>query len=146
MADIFPVDYTTNIGRVRKYIPDVIQLPDPKDPLAEPSYMWPDEAIQSFIDDETSNAPESVADRITIFRAAASILIATANNENLILKKITTDDLVTDGPSVSKAMLATAQELRKRADDLEFTAGAEETFTIVPSPYYGADVRTLWGL
>lgn len=106
MADIYPADFASPIGRVRKYVPDLRPLPDPEDPLAEPTYMWSDDEIQSFLDDEAGN----------VKRAAAYILIATANNENLILKKLVTEDLQTDGPSVAKAMLATAQELLKAAN------------------------------
>lgn len=128
--DIYPVDYTSNVGRVRKYIPDVVPLPDPRDMLAEPSYMWTDEAIESFLADEGA-LPLIPATLSTVLRAAASILVATANNENLILKKLVTDDLQTDGPAVAKAMLASAQELRKRADDLDFTGDREEIFLAV---------------
>lgn len=127
--DTYPVDYNSDIGRVRKYIPDVVQLPDPQDPLAEPSYMWTDDAIQSFLDDEGAIEPAPLP---PVLRAAASILVATANNENLILKKLVTDDLQTDGPAVAKAMLASAQELRKRADDIEDRESMEETFIAVP--------------
>lgn len=135
--DIYPVDYTSDVGRVRKYVPDVIQLPDPQDPLAEPSYMWTDAAIQSFLDDEGATGVTGAALPV-VLRAAASILVATANNENLILKKLATDDLQTDGPAVAKAMLASAQELRRRADDAEDNLANAETFTIVPYPAYGS--------
>lgn len=119
MADIYPADFGTAVGRVRKYIPDLRLLEDPQDPLAEPAYMWTDDEINSFLEDENGN----------VKRAAAYILIATANNENLILKKLVTEDLQTDGPSVAKAMLSTAQELLKRADAEE--AVDDETFMIV---------------
>lgn len=136
--DTYPVDYTSDIGRVRKYIPDVIQLEDPKDPLAAPSFMWTDEAIQSFLDDTMAVALEETASYQSVLRAAAAIMVATANNENLILKKIVTDDLQTDGPAVAKALLASAQELRERANDADAAAAEAETFTIVPNPYYGS--------
>lgn len=149
MADTYPVDYSTDVGRVRKYIPDIIQLPDPQDPASVPSYMWSDDAILSFLTDES--APTEVEPRSlpTVLRASASIMVATANNENLILKKLVTDDLQTDGPAVAKAMLAAAQELRKRADDIEFEADREEVFLVVPYPARGSyDVlgRPVWGL
>lgn len=119
MPDIYPADLTTDVGRVRKYIPDLQQLPDPQDPLAPASYMWSDDEIASFLEDEGGS----------IKRAAAYILIATANNENLVLKKLVTEDLQTDGPSVAKAMLSTAQELLKRADAED--AAADDEFLIV---------------
>lgn len=119
MPDIYPADMATPVGRVRKYIPDLQQLPDPQDPLAEGSYMWSDAEIESFLEDEGGS----------VKRAAAYILIATANNENLVLKKIVTEDLQTDGPSVAKAMLSTAQELLKRADAED--AAADDAFIFV---------------
>lgn len=119
MPDIYPADFSTAVGRVRKYIPDLRLLPDPEDPTIDPSYMWADDEIESFLEDEGGS----------VKRAAAYILIATANNENLILKKLVTEDLQTDGPSVAKAMLSTAQELLKRADAEESIE--DEVFFIV---------------
>lgn len=139
MTDVYPVDYTTDVGRVRKYIPDLIQLPDPKNLTAAASYMWSDVAIQSFIADETAVIP---APRAAIWRASAYIMIATANNENLILKKLVTEDLQTDGPSVAKALILAAKELLSRAED--DTSVTNETFIEVP--YINSYPRVVWGL
>lgn len=119
MPDIYPANMASDVGRVRKYIPDLRLLDDPENPAAEPSYMWTDAEIESFLEDEGGN----------VKRAAAYILIATANNENLILKKLVTEDLQTDGPSVAKAMLASAQELLKRAEADD--AAIDDAFFIV---------------
>lgn len=132
MVDTFPVDFTTDVGRVRKYIPDLLQLPDPSDPLLPASFMWSDDEIQSFLDDELGN----------VKRAAAYILIATANNENLILKAITTDDLATNGPAVSAAMLNTAKALLAQADAADGAADDVEMFYAVP--YAPAPPRFDW--
>jgi len=129
MADIFPADFTTEVGRVRKYIPDLVQLPDPSDPSLPASYMWSDAEVQSFVDDEDGN----------VKRAAAYILIATANNENLILKKLTTEDLSTDGPAVSNAMLKTAERLLA-----ETAASAEEEELFLSVPYVYNPARHDW--
>jgi len=129
MVDTYPVDFSTEVGRVRKYVPDLVKLPDPADPSAEHSFMWSDAEIQSFVDDEDGN----------VKRAAAYILIATANNENLILKKLTTEDLATDGPAVSNAMLKTAQQLLA---DTAAAASEEEVFFSVP--YVPAPPRFDW--
>jgi hypothetical protein len=130
MADTFPVDYTSDVGRVRKYIPDIKLLDDPKVPTADPSFMWEDDTIQSFIDDEIPYLwvmPDQ-APRYAIKRAAANIMIATANDENLILKKIITEDLQTDGPSVAKALILAAEKLRKAADEDAWLLDNEEVF------------------
>jgi len=124
MADIYPVDYTSAVGRVRKYIPDTRQL--------DGEYIFSDEELQSFIDDETADGVlESRSFRIR--RAAAWAMIAIANDENLILKKIKTEDLETDGPAVAKQLLASAQELFRRAEDE--AAQEAEIFIAVPNPF-----------
>jgi len=128
--DVYPVDYTTDVGCVRKYIPDVVRYADPKEPTSTPEYMWSDEAIQSFLDDDIPplwvvGVP---APRSAIWRAAANIMIATANNENLVAKKIVTEDLETDGPSVAKAMLASAAALIRRAEVEDGLDTVEEVF------------------
>ena len=124
MADIYPVDYTSAVGRVRKYIPDVRQL--------DGEYIFSDDELQSFIDDETADGVlESRSFRVR--RAAAWAMIAIANDENLILKKIKTEDLETDGPAVAKQLLASAQELFRRADDE--AAQESEIFIAVQNPF-----------
>jgi len=144
MVDIYPPDYSSNVGRVRKYIPDTALLDDPKNHTEDPAYMWSDVAIQSFIDDEVPLDETYSAPRYAIWRAAAYIMIATANNENLILKKIVTEDLQTDGPAVAKALLAAAEVLLKRADAEVNAAAVEEIFIEVP--YVHSYPRVVWGL
>lgn len=141
MADIYPVDYTTDVGRVRKYIPDIVQMVDPADPGSDPTYMWADEDIQSFIDDQTEDSLYPTR-RWHIYRAAADIMVATANNEALVLKKIVTEDLQTDGPAVAAALLKGAAQLYGRADELEETSGEGEIFISVP--YYHTPPRYDW--
>lgn len=134
MADTFPVDFTTEVGRVRKYIPDLIQLPDPRTPDGPKSFIFSDDELASFILDEKAVAEVDAA-VFHIRRAAASAMIALANNENLILKKIVTEDQETDGPAVARALIAAAQALLKRAEAEELAAyGAE--FFIIPRPAY----------
>lgn len=110
----YPVDFESTVGRVRKYIPDLVPLADPSDPDGAEDYILSDDEIQSFIDDEVmiAKAPQSWE----IKRAAAYAMIAIGNSENLILKKIVTQDQQTDGPAVAKAMIASAAALMARAD------------------------------
>lgn len=147
MADDFPADFTTSIGRVRKYIPDLIQLGDPADPDGTKSYIFTDDELQSFIDDETidGSLPET---SWRLRRAAAWAMIAIANSENLILKKLVTQDQQTDGPAVAKALIASAAMLFARAkaeEDMVNTPVATEGLLAVYPPqthsyddhYYG---------
>lgn len=129
--DIYPVDYTTDVGRVRKYIPDVRQAPDPEDPNSDPSFIFSDEELQSFVDDQTEFGIFPTRSW-HIRRAAADAMVALANDENLILKKIVTEDLETDGPAVADKLLKAATLAYKKADDEEFASDAVEVFFSVP--------------
>lgn len=135
MADQYPPDYDSDVGRVRKYIPDIALLDNPQDPTDAPSYMWGDNAIQSFINDQerfdVDNMPLDPQPQPVILRAASEILIATANNEVLVMKKIVTEDLQTDGPSVSRALLQAADALRRRAKEIDDDESQESVFLIV---------------
>lgn len=128
VVDIYPADFTTPVGRVRKYIPDLVQLNDPLDTTVTPGYIFSDPEIQSFIDDETADNVLPVTS-FRIKRAAAWAMIALANNENLILKKIVTQDQQTDGPSVAKALIASAAALMSRAEAEEATVTAAQAAT-----------------
>ena len=144
MVDVFPPDFTTEVGRVRKYIPDLLQLPDPMNPSASSSYLWSDEDIQSFVDDQKLD-PFGVATQAEMLRAAAYVLIATGNNELMILKKITTEDLETDGAAVQKQLLAAAAALFQRANAIEDRDTYAEVFIGIPyranssSDYFGRE-------
>lgn len=141
MVDVYPVDYTSDVGRVRKYIPDVTPLEDPANPLADPSYIWSDDALQSFIDDELpiiwDPTVDGAAPRTSIWRAAATAMIATANDVNLTLKKLVTEDLETDGPAVADKLIKGAQELLKKANLADATESQGEIFlTVFPETNY----------
>lgn len=131
MADEFPVDFDSPVGRVRKYIPDLVQLANPADPEDEPSFLFSDEEIESFLSDET-NEGEYPVTSWRVRRAAAWAMIALANNENLILKKITVEDQQTDGPSVARELRSSAQVLFDLAAKDEAAAGSVEGFIHVP--------------
>lgn len=126
MADITPPDLASGVGRVRKYIPDMVQLEDPKNPAAAPSYYFSDAEVAAFLA-EYSDKPE----RWHVKRAAADAIDALANNEALILKKIKTEDLETDGKAVADALRAGARALRDRARQEE----VEETPFVAVIPF-----------
>ena len=118
MVDTFPVSFATDVGRVRKYIPDLVQLPDENDPDGSVSFIFSDDEIESFINDETQDgALPTTAYRL--HRAAAWAMIALANSENLILKKLMSQDQQTDGPAVAKQLIAAAAQMFSRADKEE---------------------------
>lgn len=137
MADIFPPVLDSPIGRVRKYIPDLVQLEDPKNPGSAPEYYFSDIEIAGYISEYVD--AESEPTRSQVKRAAADAIDALANNEALILKKIKTEDLETDGPALANSLRAGARQLRQQADDEDKAASAY--FDIVPFKHYHPQTR-----
>ena len=72
-----------------------------------------------------------------VHRAAAQALVSNAStcasSGALLSKKITSQDLATDGPAVADALRAQAAALRKRADELE--ADSDGVWDVVEAPY-----------
>lgn len=67
-------------------------------------------------------------------RAAARALRTVAASEVLLAKKVTTQDLSTDGPAVSAELRALADDLVREADDEDAqAAGSEESYVFVPN-------------
>lgn len=123
MPDITPPDYSTAVGQVRLLIPDVEQLDNPKDPSADPQYIFNDDQIQAFIGLYNDN----------VKRAAAQAKLVLATSEALISKVIKTDDLSTDGAKLGAELRAQAAELRKEAD-ADDLLDASDAFDIVGFP------------
>lgn len=136
MADIYPPVLTSTVGRIRKYIPDLVLLEDPKDPSADPSYYFSDLELAGFAA-EYSDADKPA--RHQIRRAAADALDALANNDALVLKKIKTEDLETDGPAVANALRRGAMNLRNQADVEEAEEGS--FFELVPFRHHHPQTR-----
>ena len=135
--DLYPPDLLSPVGRTRKYIPDLVPLEDPRYPEREPQYYFSDIEILAYVG-EYAQEPEG-ATRIDIKRAAADIIDALANNEALVLKKIVTEDLQTDGPATANALRAGARALRAQADEEE--AAANVTFSVIPFQHYHPRTR-----
>lgn len=129
MVDIYPPDMTSPVGRVRKYVPDLELLDDPQNPVAEPEYYFSDVEIAAFLYEYTG-ADTSEVPRKLIKRAAADVIDALANNEALVLKKIKTEDLETDGPATANALRRGAAALREQADEEDLADNA--IFAIFP--------------
>lgn len=137
--DEFPVDFSSEVGRVRKYIPDLVPLADPANPDGPKSFIFSDEEIESFIADETGDGLlDTTSWRLR--RAAAWAMIAIANSENLILKKLVTQDQQTDGPAVAKALIAAASLLFDKAkaeeDAMNAPSVTEGLTAVFPTPYH----------
>ena len=70
----------------------------------------------------------------SVRRAAAQALDVIAITETLLSKKLTTQDLATDGPAVAESLRQQAAALRAQAD-AEEAAAAVGFFDVVEYPY-----------
>ncbi len=138
MTDIFPPDLTASVGRVRKYVPDLIQLDDPRDPGADPAYYFTDAEIESYVAEYTYGSTDRPK-RSQIKRAAADVIDALANNEALVLKKIKTEDLETDGPATANSLRNGAKALRQQAAEEEIAEG--QYVVVVPFIHHHPQTR-----
>lgn len=77
-----------------------------EDPTDEATYVLPDSAIATWLAAFKGNTD----------RATARALITIAANETLLSKKITSQDLSTDGPAVSAELRALADYYLVQAD------------------------------
>lgn len=88
--------------------------------------MFGDHQLQMFLDRE--NGP---------LRAAAQALDTIASNEVLLSKKISSQDLSTDGPAVAAELRARAAALRKQADDQKIEDSGWAVRTVIMEPGKG---------
>lgn len=122
------LDPSTPTGRVRLLIGDI----DPRNPL--------------FTDAQLSGFLGMSPGGTNVFISAALALETIAASEVLISKKITTQDLSTDGPAVAKELRALAERLRKNAAEVD-DDGNPFAIDIVPyDPCLGwPHARRPWG-
>ena len=91
----------------------------------------PDEAKRLLTDAQLEQLLTLNGDSVRL--AAADALEIIATSEALLSKKITTQDLSTDGPAVAAALLNRAAVLRKQAAETDDTGG-DFAFEIVDAP------------
>lgn len=116
------LDTSTPIGVVRLLITDT----DEAFPL------FTDADVQALLDLEGGN----------VKRGAAAALETIGTSETLIAKKITTQDLSTDGPAVAKDLRERAKTLRDQADKADADADEDADgfgFDFIDMPRGGAD-------
>jgi hypothetical protein len=158
MADQFPPDYSTSVGKVRALIPDVERVDWENDGNA--SFMFTDNHLEGLLSlypaIENPNDVDYTS-TVHIRRAAADAVDALATSEALISKVIKTEDLQTDGAKLANALIQRAIQLRRQADKEEDDLNAETAFTVVdfeparqPIGVWPTSVRTtpfdqVWG-
>lgn len=126
-ADPITLDTAEPVGMVRLLITDV------------------DEAFPLFTDAQLTALLSAEGD--VVKRAAALALETVATSETLIGKKITTQDLSTDGPAVATALMKRAEALRKQADEEtgETADPYAYGFDFVDFPVAGTHPGVRWG-
>lgn len=134
MADVYPPDFTSDLGKVRALIPDVEKVDFTGEGI--PTYIFSDAHLDSLLS-MYENRPSLTG---MIKRTAADALTAIAVSEALISKVIRTEDLQTDGAKVANALLGAARRLKDDADkdDEEAEERLGYAFAIVdyqPTPY-----------
>ena len=127
MPALMAYDPATPNGRVRLLIDDTGGTP-----------VFQDSEINAFL---TMNGSSER-------RAAAQALLMIASSEARLSKKITSQDLQTDGPAVAAELRAQAALLMSQAREQESEAGEGGFFEVVEAPYapgYGAELaETAW--
>ncbi|KAA3644554.1 MAG: hypothetical protein DWQ07_14135 [Chloroflexi bacterium] len=98
----FTYDVTTDAGKVRMLVGD-------KDTDTAENQIFTDAEIDAFLAMEENS----------IKRAAASALLAIANNQVYVLKVMKTLDMMTDGAKMADSLRAMAEQLRKEASEEE---------------------------
>lgn len=143
MADTYPPDFSTSVGKVRALLPDVEQVDWENDGNA--AYIFTDNHLEGLI------SLQGGEENYDIYRAAADAVDAVAVSEALISKVIKTEDLQTDGAKLANALIVRAQQLRRRADKMEQDADLETAFTVVdfqpsrqPTGIWPVATRTSW--
>lgn len=99
----FTYEPTTNIGRVRRTIPDKVEL----------EAFWSDEEIQSFLNDEGGD-----------WRRACALALETMASDNLlVMKVIRVQDVETNTDRMAKLLMDRAKNLRELSAIEDSTTG-----------------------
>lgn len=118
---IFPPIATSPVGKVRVLVGDTETRTDPEFPASPAEYLFSDVFIEAYLEINGDN----------VRFAAADALDTMATNEAMILKKIRTESLQTDGPAVANAIRLHSDRLRARAKQEEEALDAAESVEIV---------------
>ena len=123
MADIYPLDPATDLGRLRVLVNDTEQYAEyvPEGSTDAKAYMFSDVWLTVYIEQFP-----------TLFHAAAACIDMLATNEALVSKKIRTEDLSTDGAAVANSLRAHAIVLRAQGEqDLAKAAETDGAVEII---------------
>lgn len=118
------LDEETDVGYCRTLVTDV----DENDPLLS------DKAYEQFL---ARNGNK-------VRLAAAAALDVIARTEALVLKKLTTTEMTTDGPAVAKELRESAAALRKEQKDLDDEADSDD-FGLLVVPLASFPAAPYWG-
>lgn len=105
------------IGDIRALIPDTERLADPAHPEAAASYLFDDASLSRYL--RLAGGTKDEATPAQVLRATAHACEALGTSEMLVLKKITSEDLATDGATLANQYGAKAKRLRDEAQQLD---------------------------
>jgi len=124
--DYNKLDATEPLGMVRALIPDMEKLTDPAHPEKQGEYLFGDSTLGRYLylaggkpRDKKDDFIPWDATNAQAYRAAAAACEALGRSEMLILKKITSEDLNTDGSVLAAQYRQMSAQLRGEADRME---------------------------
>lgn len=109
-------------------------LYDPATPVGQVRLLIDDTGLDMVFVDAELNAFLNLNGG-SVLRASAQALLMIAGSEARLSKKITSQDLQTDGPAVAAELRAQAKQLRAQADQDEADTTGAGVFEIVEYPY-----------
>ncbi len=122
MADVFPPDFSTVVGKIRALIPDIEQLHDFSGQTTVDEYLFSDAHLLTLAGLNNNSVRLAAAD-------ACEVL---GTSEGFISKVIATDDLKSDGAKLMAQFLERAKQLRAQAAAEGDAADVYEDFSIIP--------------
>ena len=109
------------------------ELYDPAKPVGQVRLLIDDTDARVFVDAELNTFLDLNGG--SVLKAAAQALLMVAGSEVRLAKKITSQDLQTDGPAVAAELRAQAKQLRAQADQDEADTTGAGVFEVVEYPY-----------
>lgn len=127
---VYPVNYTTDVGKVRLLIPDTAVSPMP-----DLDFIFSDDQITTLLGLFDGN----------VKRAAAQAKDIIATDELLLVKVVRTDDLSVDGAKIAAELRAQAKSLRDQADAADETELLDYFTIVYPQAQLYPEGVPVWG-
>lgn len=110
-------------------------LYDPSQPRGQVRLLIDDTAFGAQVFDDNELDAFLSLNGGSVLKAAAQALLMIAGSEARLAKKLTSQDLQTDGPAVAAELRAQAKQLRAQSDEDAANSGDTSVFEVVEYPY-----------